>query len=74
MSMATFCMSLTKMENLSDPTLVEMYRRNEEMIMGNYDLSLNSSFIGRRARKELDKLEYHQRRVSAEMQRRGLAV
>ena len=55
MSLATFWMSLTKMENLSDRTHLAMKDKAETMIHGHLQLR-GDRFFGRSAREVLDKL------------------
>ena len=68
----TWLMSMTKMKNLSDATLLEMHDRIHHM-MSAYRESLSlSGFLARSAEKELDKCEEELVRVGQEMKSRGL--
>lgn len=73
MSFNTFMMKFTKMENLSDQTLLEMRNRVNHMLSVYYEASASSGWVGRHADKEIEKCNEQMSRIMKEIDRRGLA-
>lgn len=72
MSWNTWLASMTKMENLSDATLIEMADRLDKMMQhyrGNFE---DMGLLGGYSMKEYDKCKVQYDRVSKEIARRGL--
>lgn len=75
MSLATFWMSLTKLENVGDKRLLEMKKQVDTMIFEFENSRLAASertFLSRWAERELDKIWPQKKRIDAEIARRGL--
>ncbi len=70
MSLATFCMSLTKMENLSNETLLAMQQKVEGMIQGRARLSHRGGVMSSLCDRELEKLYREKKRIDLEVARR----
>jgi hypothetical protein len=75
MSLATFWMSRTKLENVGDKRLLEMKSQVDTMIFEFENSRLAASrmtILGHWAERELDKIWPQKERIDAEIARRGL--
>lgn len=77
MSWNTWLASMTKMENLSDATLLKMRDKLSEMMTvysdnySNADNIIGGSLLARMSMKEYEKCQQQMGRVENEMRRRG---
>jgi hypothetical protein len=72
MSWNTWLASMTKMENLSDTTLLEMRRRLKGMISTYQESLYMGGALGSHSSREICKCEEQLERVHKEMNNRGL--
>jgi len=74
MGLTSFLMGLYRWDALSDGNLIEMKRRVENGIPRAQELACGTGFMARSAQKDLDKLLDSQRKIDAEMAKRGLSA
>lgn len=72
MSFNTWCLSLTKVENLPDERVLEIGRRLHHMMSVYTESCTYGGRLEQKPMKELEKCQVQLDRVDAELRRRGL--